>query len=81
MIWCGKRQDSGLVRIETLAALDPDPPHLGEDRFIADVRRLKFEDPGGVGEELAGRHRVDLGLRGVFMSTPGSTLPTTGSTA
>jgi hypothetical protein len=35
----------------------------GEDRFVGDLRRLQFEDLGGVGEELAGRHRVDLDLR------------------
>jgi hypothetical protein len=42
--------------------LDPDPLHLGKDRLIGDVQRLKFKDFGGVGEELTGRHRVDLGL-------------------
>ena len=52
-----------LVDVEALAPLDPDPLHLGEDRLIGDVRRLQLQDLGGVGEELAGRHRIDRDLR------------------
>jgi hypothetical protein len=44
--------------------------HLREDRLVGDVRRLHLQDLGGVGEELAGRHRVDLDLwRGLHVDT------------
>jgi hypothetical protein len=44
------------------------------------VRRLRFEDIGGVSEELT-RLVSTCVFGGVFMSTLGSTVPTTGSTA
>jgi hypothetical protein len=67
-----------LVDIETLAALDPDPPHLGEDRLVGDVRRLQLHDLGGVGKNLPAGIVSTWVFGGVFMSTPGSTVPTTG---
>ena len=70
-----------LVEIEALAPLDPDTLHLGQDRLISDVGRLELEDLGGVGEELAADIVSTVIFGGVFMSTLGSTVPTTGSAA
>jgi hypothetical protein len=44
----GRGLQCGLIagstcRYQTLAPLDPDLLHLGEDRFIRDVRRLQFQ--------------------------------------
>ena len=52
--------------------LDANALHLRDDRLVGKVGRLELQKFGRVGEALAGRHRVDLNLRGVFISTLGS---------
>ena len=42
------------------------------------MRRMQFEQLGRISEVAAGRHGVDLELRGVFMSTLGSILTSIG---
>ena len=37
--------------------------NLGDDRLVGDVRRVQLQQLGGVGEEPAGRHGIDLNLR------------------
>ena len=49
--------------------------------MIGDVRRLHLEDFGGGGEELAAGMVSTVIFGGVFMSMPGSTVPTAGMAA